>query len=108
MDNASVHKLVGRAVQACPMDTRREMWRSVYLSGGTTQIPGFIDRLQLELQKFVPSSIVVEVHASPHRYHAAYIGACTLASLDVFEQSCISSAQWKREGPPSLRKWHMY
>ena len=36
--------------------------RSVYLSGGATQIPGFIDRLQLELNKFVPSSIVVEVN----------------------------------------------
>jgi len=27
MDNASVQKLVQKAVQACPMDTRREMWR---------------------------------------------------------------------------------
>ena len=51
---------------------------------------------------------VSQVHASPQRHHAAYIGACTLASLEVFEQSCISATQWKKEGPQSLRKWHMY
>ena len=27
MDNDSVQQLVQKAVQACPMDTRREMWR---------------------------------------------------------------------------------
>ena len=27
LDNAPLHKLVQKAVQACPMDTRREMWR---------------------------------------------------------------------------------
>ena len=29
MDNPPLHKLVQKAVQACPMDTRREMWRLV-------------------------------------------------------------------------------
>ncbi len=52
--------------------------------------------------------LCLQVHASPQRYHSAYIGACTLANLSVFEQSCITGEEWRQQGPSCLRKWHMY
>ncbi|XP_013396408.1 uncharacterized protein LOC106163389 isoform X3 [Lingula anatina] len=105
MDNPTVPKLVHKAVQACPMDHRREMYRHIYLSGGVTMLPGFAERLQIELSKLVPSSIVVQVHASPQRYHAAYIGASTLGNLGVFEQTCITRQEWKSQGTQAFKKW---
>ena len=51
---------------------------------------------------------IIKVHASPQRYHAAYIGACTLASLPPFERSCITSEEWNKQGAKTLKKWHMY
>ena len=47
----------------------------------------------------------LKVHASPQRYHAAYIGACAVASMDVFEQSCVSADEWKKLGLKACRKW---
>lgn len=35
--------------------------RAIYLSGGVTMLPGFADRLQCELQKLAPPSVMVEV-----------------------------------------------
>jgi len=46
-----------------------------------------------------------QVHASPQRYHAAYIGACSVASMDVFEASCVSADEWKKLGVKACRKW---
>jgi len=38
--------------------------------------------------------LLLQVHASVHRHHAAYIGACILARLPNFYQSCISRNDW--------------
>ncbi|KAL3852181.1 hypothetical protein ACJMK2_015855 [Sinanodonta woodiana] len=105
IDYPSIHKLVFQAIQACPMDSRKHMYRSIYLSGGVTMLPGFAERLQTELKKLAPPSVVVEVHASPQRYHSAYIGACALAGMDVFEKSCISAEEWRHMGTKAFRKW---
>ena len=37
-------------------------FRSIYLSGGATQLPGFVERLHNELSKLVPPSIVIQVN----------------------------------------------
>ncbi|KAK3102537.1 hypothetical protein FSP39_012051 [Pinctada imbricata] len=107
MDYPCVHKLVFKAIQSCPMDGRKRMYRAVYLSGGVTLLPGFAERLQLELSKLAPPSVMVEVHSSPNRYHSAYIGACSLANMEQFQQICISSEEWKKDGVKAFKKWNM-
>ncbi|XP_060062979.1 uncharacterized protein LOC132543488 [Ylistrum balloti] len=107
MDYPCVHKLVFKAIQYCPIDSRKEMYRAIYLSGGVTMLPGFAERLQKELIKLAPPSVIVEVHAAPQRYHAAYIGACSLANMDMFEQSCITGDEWAKNGVKAFAKWAM-
>ncbi|XP_033746784.1 uncharacterized protein LOC117331917 isoform X2 [Pecten maximus] len=107
MDYPCIHNLVFKAIQYCPIDSRKHMYRAVYLSGGVTMLPGFAERLQKELIKLAPPSVIVEVHASPHRYHAAYIGACSLANMDMFEQTCITGDEWARNGVKAFAKWAM-
>ncbi|XP_071081658.1 uncharacterized protein [Haliotis cracherodii] len=106
MDFPNLHKLVFQAIQACPMDSRRRMFRAVYLSGGVTMMPGFVDRLQHELMKLAPPSVPVEVHAAPQRYHAAYVGACAVAGMAEFEHMCISRDEWRDHGVKAFRKWN--
>ena len=36
-------------------------FRSVYLSGGVTMVPGFAERLQEELKKLAPPTVTIEV-----------------------------------------------
>lgn len=57
------------------------------------------------LVKFKTILISLQVHASPQRYHAAYIGACAVASMDVFEMSCVSMEEWKKQGVKACAKW---
>ncbi|XP_062617675.1 uncharacterized protein LOC134279321 isoform X2 [Saccostrea cucullata] len=107
MDYPCVHKLVFQAIQSCPIDSRKRMYRAIFLSGGVTRLPGFAERLQCELQKLAPPSVMVEVHASPQRYHSAYIGACSLANMEQFKQICISAEEWKKDGVKTFKKWNM-
>ncbi|XP_052061470.1 extracellular matrix-binding protein ebh-like isoform X2 [Mytilus californianus] len=106
MDYPCVHKLIYQAIQSCPMDNRKHMYRAIYLSGGVTMLPGFSERLQAELKKLAPPSVLVEVHASPQRYYSAFIGAGTLLSnLAISEQIFISSEEWKKDGAATFRRW---
>ncbi|MCL4141281.1 UNVERIFIED_CONTAM: hypothetical protein GTU68_036182 [Idotea baltica] len=106
LDHPGLHKLVHKAIQECSMDIRKEMSRSVFLVGGVTQMPGLVDRLTVELDNLTPPAIRPKVHASPYRYHAAYIGACVLAESPAFAQSKITKEEWTKQGNSALRKWH--
>ncbi|KAL4226512.1 hypothetical protein ACF0H5_014497 [Mactra antiquata] len=105
MDYKNLQKQIYAAIQQCPIDSRKQMYRSVYLSGGVTTIPGFSERLEVELRKLAPPAAIVEVHASPQRYHSAYIGACSVAGMDIFEMSCVSADEWKKMGVAACKKW---
>ncbi|XP_042889059.1 uncharacterized protein LOC122264288 isoform X2 [Penaeus japonicus] len=107
LDHPGLHKLVYKAIMECSMDIRKEMSRSIFLAGGVTQVPGLVDRLTTEIDNLTPPAIRPKVHASPYRYHAAYIGACVLAESPGFVQSRVTREEWNKQGAAALRKWSM-
>lgn len=107
LDNPGIHKLVHRAIQECSLDVRKEMTRSIYVSGGVTLLPGFVERLEMELDRLTPAKVTPKVHASPYRYHMSYLGACQLASSDGFDEVCVTKAEWRKHGNACLQKWHI-
>ena len=92
LDQAGIHVLVKKAIAECSLDARKEVTRSIFLSGGTTMIPGFNHRLENELEKLLPMR--PKVHASPYRYHAAFLGACYHANTTQFHQDKIKRQDW--------------
>ncbi|XP_041458450.1 uncharacterized protein LOC121410429 isoform X2 [Lytechinus variegatus] len=104
-DHPGLHTLVYNAIQACNIEQRKTMAKSIYLCGGTTLLPGIAERLRTELTKMLPKSTLVKVHAAPERYHAAYNGANVLAPLSAFDNMCITKEEWRQLGPTSLTKW---
>ncbi|XP_035221102.1 uncharacterized protein LOC118194027 isoform X2 [Stegodyphus dumicola] len=107
LDNPGLHKLVHNAIQECGVDLRREMTRSIFISGGLTLLPGFVERLEKEIDKLTPDTISPKVHASPYRYHMSYIGACKIALGEKFDDICITKQMWKKEGNTCVKKWHI-
>ncbi|KAI6217973.1 hypothetical protein M3Y99_01738700 [Aphelenchoides fujianensis] len=81
-----LHKIIHDVIQQSPIDSRRTLYRNIYLSGGTSLLPGLAERLELEVGKVAPPSIFVQVHGSPWRYNASYLGAQVLANTHPFEE----------------------
>ncbi|XP_033106737.1 uncharacterized protein LOC117108722 [Anneissia japonica] len=104
-DHPGLHLLVAKSIKACGIDNRKHMCRSIYLSGGSTKLPGLAGRLKGELLKIFPKSATIKVHAAQERYHAAYNGATILAPLSVFDTMSISKEEWRELGPTSITKW---
>ncbi len=103
-DVPGIHELVWKSIQHCPIDQRRELQRKIYLSGATTQLPGFKERLQKELLTLAQPGSVVEVHASGTQQHAAFIGGAVLARLSSFQDTVVTKQDWDMLGCEALKK----
>ncbi|VDK82077.1 unnamed protein product [Onchocerca ochengi] len=90
LDTKALHQLVFEAVQSSPIDSRKTLFRNIYLAGGISLLPGLAERLELEVASLVAPSIHTQVHLSPWRYNAAYLGAQVIASSTQFDQTCIT------------------
>lgn len=84
---------------------RKNLSRNIYLSGGSTMMPGIAERLTDELQYILPATCAVKVHASPFRQHAALQGASVLASLPNFASISVWNEDWHEVGPEVLKRW---
>ena len=96
-DVPGIHEMIHRSIEMCPIDTRRDMTRHIYLSGGTSMLTGFPERLKAELSKLFPR-IEIVIHANEERYHAAYLGASILASLNAFQKSLVTLDDYLTKG----------
>eukprot|EP00730_Choanoeca_flexa_P009480 TRINITY_DN12654_c2_g7_i2.p1 TRINITY_DN12654_c2_g7~~TRINITY_DN12654_c2_g7_i2.p1 ORF type:complete len:385 (+),score=82.53 TRINITY_DN12654_c2_g7_i2:102-1256(+) len=100
-----VQDMVMKSIAACPMDCRREMYGNIILSGGTTLLPGFADRLKKELElECTTSTLTVNIVASPHRRYNVWVGGSILASLSSFKDRWITKAEYDESGPSIVHR----
>ena len=72
------------AVSACDVDCRREMFNGIVLTGGTSLIPGTMERFTRELAVLTPQPYKLKVLGSPNtieRTAGPWIGGSIVASL---------------------------
>jgi actin len=97
-DVPGIHECVKRSVEACDIDLRRQLYGAIYLSGGTTRLRGFPERLSAEINQFVPSGVQVKVVAPVDRHLSAWVGGSVLASLDSFRDMWVTRADYAEHG----------
>lgn len=93
-----VHRLVLGSVQASDVDVRPALLANVLVAGGTTLMPGFLERLNAEMYYGATGGSKVKLHpvgAGAERRFAAWLGGSILASCGTFHQAWISKAQWE-------------
>ncbi|EFA86555.1 SAP DNA-binding domain-containing protein [Heterostelium album PN500] len=99
-DSCGVHELVYNSIMKCDMDIRKTLFGNIILSGGTTTLPGFANRLQMELESLTSEiySATVKVITPLERKYAVWIGGSILASLSCFSMCWISKEDYDING----------
>ena len=62
-----VHQATHKCITSCEIDLRRDLYKDIVLSGGSTMFPGIGERLTKELKALAPQKIDVKVIANPQR-----------------------------------------
>lgn len=85
-----VHEMVQDSIQECDIDIRKELYSNVLVSGGTTLLPGFSNRLKQELDHLCPILNFVNVIECDHKINSPAEGAKIMSNLSTFQQSWIT------------------
>ena len=104
MEQAGIHEEVYESIMKCDIDIRKDLYRDIVLSGGTSMYPGLADRMQKEVSHLAPSGTKVKVIAPPERKYSVWIGGSILASLSTFQQLWITKQQYDESGPSIVHR----
>jgi actin beta/gamma 1 len=78
---------------------KQELYDNIVITGGTSMMPGLVQRMDIELKKAAkdPSSLM-QVYSDSHRKYAAWIGGSMLSSFSTFGQFIITRSQYEENG----------
>jgi len=100
-----LHHMVVNSITKTDTDLRKQLYEKIYLSGGTTLLPGFGDRLINEIKLLKPSNeLRVRIYAPKERRFGCWIGGSILASLPTFKKMWVDHKEFKEEGFGILHK----
>jgi actin, other eukaryote len=99
-----VHKLTFDSIMTCKSDVRKDLYSNIILSGGTTMLEGFGERLYKEIQGLAPQTMKIKVIASPNRKYNAWIGGSTLSTLSTFQKMWITKSDYEEFGETAVHR----
>ncbi|KAK3679048.1 Centractin [Recurvomyces mirabilis] len=89
-----LHQIVVDAINRTDMDLRKALYANIVLSGGSTMIKGFGDRLLHEVQRLAVKDMRIKIFAPPERLYSTWIGGSILAGLSTFRKMYVSIDDW--------------
>ncbi|KAK3640334.1 Centractin [Elasticomyces elasticus] len=103
LEYPGLHHLVVDAINRTDMDLRKSLFGSIVLSGGSTMIKGFGDRLLHEVQRLAVKDMKIKIFAPPERLYSTWIGGSILAGLSTFRKMWCSVEEW-HENPEIIHQ----
>ena len=101
---SGIHKALFKSVLNCgDEETRKTLFENIVLSGGTTMFPGFSERIEKEITRFVPEK--TKVHVISHEVsetNRVWVGGSVLVCLATFPQMVVTRKAYDDNGPGIL------
>ncbi|CAD8102825.1 unnamed protein product [Paramecium primaurelia] len=86
-------------------DIKQQLCSTVISTGGSSNIPGFLNKLQTTLSALAPPMCKVKLVMYPsnqNRYHSVFIGGSILASLSSFQSLWVAKNEYQESGRFSI------
>nr|CDS30597.1 actin [Hymenolepis microstoma] len=93
-----------QSIKKSDMNTRRDLYHNIVLSGGSTMFNGMAERLKKDISDMAPSSMNVRIIAQPERKYCVWIGGSIMGSLSSFRKIWISKEDYEEVGPGIVHK----
>jgi len=104
MEQAGIHMLTFQSIMKCDVDIRRDLYKNIVMSGGTTMFKGIPERLEKEIKALAPQGMDIKVIAPPERKYSVWIGGSILASLSTFEEMWVTKEEYDESGPTIVHR----
>ncbi|KAI6660575.1 Actin-2 [Oopsacas minuta] len=104
MQSDGLIKSIINAIMNAEFDCRKEFFSNIVLTGGNTNFPGFLERLQNEISALAPSVFKVKILSAneQHRKYTNWIGGSIITSLHQFQTYWKTITDYSDYGPQGL------
>lgn len=117
-ESPGIHELVALAVAKADLDLRPALYQNIVLSGGTTLLRNFGDRLISELKahqqtnasvwglkaRGTDTKMKIKMYAPPERRYSTWVGGSILAGLSTFRKMWVTSQEYAEDPEVVHRK----
>ncbi|ELP92145.1 actin, putative [Entamoeba invadens IP1] len=93
-----IHETTYNSIMKCDVDIRKDLYKNIVLSGGSTMFSGLRDRMENEIKKLAPRTMEVKVIAPEMRKYSVWIGGSILASLSTFQYLTTAKEDYEESG----------
>ena len=97
-EEPGVHRTLQDSILSCDLDVRRSLYDNIILSGGTTLLPGFSDRLMREMSALTPGSVWVKLPKTPHRKYLVWTGGSIFSSISSYNSLFVTKQEYDEHG----------
>ena len=104
LERAGLHESVYNSIVKCDVDLRKDLYRNIVLSGGSTAFEGIASRMLNEISAIAPPTTKVNVVSPPERKYSVWIGGSILASLSSFCNMWITKEEYEECGPTIVHR----
>eukprot|EP01095_Lingulamoeba_sp_RSL-Kostka_P016976 TRINITY_DN858_c0_g1_i1.p1 TRINITY_DN858_c0_g1~~TRINITY_DN858_c0_g1_i1.p1 ORF type:complete len:381 (+),score=113.49 TRINITY_DN858_c0_g1_i1:119-1261(+) len=105
-ESYGVHKNIYSTIMKCEVDIRREMFSHILLTGGSTFLPGFKDRVFKELKILFPLAKIEDknILSLQNKDILAWKGGSIFSSQTYLNDSFISKEEYDENGPAIIHR----
>eukprot|EP00899_Mesostigma_viride_P024633 jgi/Mesvir1/5354/Mv15440-RA.1 len=103
-NSPGIHKMIYHAITKCDPDLHKDLYSNIVLSGGSTMLPGIVERLSRDVARLAPFGTIIKIEAPPERRYSAWIGGSILASLSTFKPMWITKSEYDAIGPSIVHR----
>ncbi|KAM9976676.1 hypothetical protein ACTFIR_010520 [Dictyostelium discoideum] len=98
-DQNGIHHLLNETITSCDIDIRRDLYKNIVVSGGSTMATGFEKRLQKEMELLVSNpQVQIKINAPPNRDISVWCGGSVLGDLKTFSDQWITKQEYDEVG----------
>ncbi|XP_010507695.1 PREDICTED: putative actin-9 [Camelina sativa] len=102
-ESPGIHEATRNSIMKCAVNTRKDLYGNILLTGGTTMFQGIKERMTKEITALVPTSMKIKVDV-PESESSVWIGGSTLAALSSFHQMWVTKDEYDESGATIVHK----
>jgi len=99
-----IHQICFNTVMACGVDIRKDLYRNIVCSGGSTMYEGLAERFGKDITALAPPTMTVKIIAPPERKYSVWIGGSILCALGHTQTWWITKAEYDDTGPSIVHR----
>lgn len=104
LEQSGLAATVAASISLLPDDLRGMFWANIGLIGGSTNFPGFYERLSSELLSLTPVEYDLQIYRSEDAVTEAYRSALVFANDPTFSTHVVTRAEYLESGSNASRR----